>query len=273
VIGIGTITTEDELERAKSAGATFVVSPHTDVRLIERAKALGLIVIPGAMTPTEIMTARAAGADVVKLFPIATMGGPRFVEMIKGPLGDVPLWVSGGVGLDDIDAYVDAGVKLLGLTTALTGGLDGDLQLAAKARAAAAVRALVEAKEGHNVLTVRGPSSAVGMGRRELERLPQTEHTSLAGLVQGRRGEAVRIRTILSSAGIPTDARVKLRSQDGFERTVDAKSLYEGGYLQYANEGRRLDRTEGGPLRLFIVGGSEQCDNVKGLSVVCISDE
>jgi 2-dehydro-3-deoxyphosphogluconate aldolase / (4S)-4-hydroxy-2-oxoglutarate aldolase len=268
VIGVGTITKEEELVRAKSAGATFVVSPHTDERLIRRAKSLGLIAIPGAMTPTEIVAARDAGADVVKLFPIATIGGPRFVEMIRGPLGDIPLWVSGGVGLDDIDAYVDAGVKLLGLTSALSGGLIGDLAVAAKERAAAAVRALVEAKEGHSVLTVRGPSSAIGMGWRELHRLPETEHAALAGVVQGRQGEAVRIRTLLSSAGIPSDARVKLRSQDGFERTVDAKSLYDGGYVQYASEGRRLDRAQGGPLRLFIVGGAEQCDNVKALSQI-----
>src|SRR5687768_3446641 len=67
VIGVGTIKTEEELIRAKSAGATFVVSPHTDERLIAKARSLGLISIPGAMTPTEIMRARSAGADAVKL--------------------------------------------------------------------------------------------------------------------------------------------------------------------------------------------------------------
>jgi 2-dehydro-3-deoxyphosphogluconate aldolase/(4S)-4-hydroxy-2-oxoglutarate aldolase len=268
VVGVGTIKTEEELTRAQACGATFVVSPHTDERLIRRAKSLGLIAIPGAMTPTEILTARNAGADVVKLFPIDTMGGPRFVEMMRGPLPEVPFWVSGGVAFDDIESYVEAGVKLIGLTSALTGGLVGDPQAAARARAERAVEALVEAKEGGARLTVRGPSAAIEMGWRELGRLPQTEHASLASVIAGRHGEAARVRTLLSSAGIPSDARVKIRSQDGFERTVDAKSLYDGGWVQFSTDGRRLERAQGGPLRLFIVGGSEQCDNVKALSQI-----
>jgi 2-dehydro-3-deoxyphosphogluconate aldolase/(4S)-4-hydroxy-2-oxoglutarate aldolase len=268
VIGVGTIKTEEELVRAKNAGATFVVSPHTDERLIAKARSLDLISIPGAMTPTEIMRARSAGADVVKLFPIASLGGARFLEMLRGPLDEIPFWVSGGVGFDDIESYVEAGAKLIGLTTVLTGGLIGDPMIAARERAERAVEALVEAKEGGARFTVRGPSSAIEMGWRDLRKLPATEHAELSTVIQGRLGEAARIRTLLSSAGIPSDAKVTVRSQDGFERTVDARSLYEGGWVQYSSEGRRLERAQGGPLRLFIVGGAEQCDNVKALSQI-----
>lgn len=271
VVGVGTITSEEQVERAKAAGAAFVVSPHTDQSLIQAAKSHGLISIPGAMTPTEILAARSYGADAVKLFPISTMGGPRFVELIRGPLPDVPLWVSGGVALAEVESYVEAGVKLIGLTSALTGGLIGDPKSAARERAQRAVEALVEAKEGGSrltILTIRGPTSAIAMGWRDLRKLPETEQTSLGSLIQGRQGEAARLRTLLFSAGIPSDARVRVRSLDGFERTVEAESLYTGGFVQYAREGRRLERAEGGPLRLFILGGAEQCDNVKGLSQI-----
>jgi 2-dehydro-3-deoxyphosphogluconate aldolase/(4S)-4-hydroxy-2-oxoglutarate aldolase len=268
VIGAGTIKTEEELDRAKAAGASFIVSPHTDVRLIQRARSLGLIAIPGAMTPTEILTARAAGADVVKLFPIAPLGGARFVELMRGPLPEVPFWVSGGVGFDDIESYVEAGARLIGLTSALSGGLTGDVAAGARERAAKAVEALVDAKEGGWRLTVRGPAAVIELGWRDLSKLPESERASLSSVISGRHGEAARVRTLLSSAGIPSDARVKVRSQDGFERTVAAKSLYEGGFVQFASDGRRLERAQGGPLRLFIVGGAEQCDNVKALSQI-----
>lgn len=268
LVGVGTVTTAAELERAKAAGACFVVSPHTDPELIRHARSLGLITIPGAMTPTEILTARAAGADVVKLFPIATMGGARFVQLIRGPLGEVPLWVSGGVALEEIESYVEAGVTLIGLTSALTAGLSNDVRAGARERAQQAVEALVSAKEGRSILTVRGPSASVDFGWRDFGELPATEHAVMEALVRGRRGEAVRLRTLLSSAGVPPDARLKIRSQDGFERTVAAKSLYDGGWVQYSTDGRRLDRAQGGPLRLFIVGGGEQCDNVKALSQI-----
>ncbi len=268
VIGVGTVKTEDEVARAHAAGARFVVSPHTDEALIRRARALGLVSIPGAMTPTEILRARAAGADLVKLFPIATLGGARFVELIRGPLGEVPLWVSGGVGLEDIELYVDAGVTLIGLTSALTARLGDDARAGAARRGARAVAALIQAKEGGSLLTILGPTVKVQTGWHELRRLPESERTALDAVVPGRQGDAARLRTLLSSAGIPSDAQVKIRSQDGFERTVDAKALYDGGWVQYAAPGGRLDRGAGGPLRLFIVGAADQCDNVKAVSQI-----
>lgn len=265
VVGVGTVRTIDHVNQAKQAGATFVVSPHTDPRLIEHARKLGLVTIPGAMTPTEILTAREAGADVVKLFPIDTLGGARFVQLVRGPLADVPLWVSGGVRTDDIEDFLDAGVSLIGLTSALTGDLPEDVVAGTRLRTAQALEALVDAKEGGRILTVCGPNE-VSVGLKELRRLPGSEHASLASLVEGRRGHAVRIRMLLSSANISASGTVRVRSQDGFERTVEAKALYEGGFVQYAADGQPLPRDRGGPLRLFIIGGGDQCDNVKGLS-------
>jgi 2-dehydro-3-deoxyphosphogluconate aldolase/(4S)-4-hydroxy-2-oxoglutarate aldolase len=73
----------------------------------------------GALTPTEIYQARLAGAALVKVFPIAPVGGPRYIEALNGPLGGVPFWVSGGVPVEDVGAYLRLGVKVVGLTAAL----------------------------------------------------------------------------------------------------------------------------------------------------------
>jgi 2-dehydro-3-deoxyphosphogluconate aldolase/(4S)-4-hydroxy-2-oxoglutarate aldolase len=140
VAGVGTVTEVAHVEAAVAAGARFVVSPHTDAAIIRAAKSAGLVSIPGAMTPTEILAAVAAGADVVKLFPIATLGGPRFLELIRGPLPHVRFWVSGGVRIDEIDAYLTKGAALIGLTSALAEpGID---TRAIGARAEAALSAL-----------------------------------------------------------------------------------------------------------------------------------
>jgi 2-dehydro-3-deoxyphosphogluconate aldolase/(4S)-4-hydroxy-2-oxoglutarate aldolase len=78
-----------------------------------------ILCVLGALTPTEIYAARLAGAAVVKVFPIAPVGGPRYIESLNGPLGGVPFWVSGGVAIDDIGPYLRLGVKAVGLTSAL----------------------------------------------------------------------------------------------------------------------------------------------------------
>ena len=73
----------------------------------------------GALTPTEIYQARLAGAVLVKVFPIGPVGGPEYVKALAGPMGGVPLWVSGGVPIEDIGAYLRLGVRAIGLTTSL----------------------------------------------------------------------------------------------------------------------------------------------------------
>lgn len=119
VLGVGTIRTRKDLSRAVEAGARFLVSPHTDPTIIRETKDVGCVSIPGAMTPTEVLAARKAGADVVKIFPISAVGGPRYLRQLRGPIPDVPLWVSGTVALDEIEGYLEEGVSLVGLTSAL----------------------------------------------------------------------------------------------------------------------------------------------------------
>jgi 2-dehydro-3-deoxyphosphogluconate aldolase/(4S)-4-hydroxy-2-oxoglutarate aldolase len=73
----------------------------------------------GALTPTEIYQARLAGAALVKVFPVGPVGGPEYVKALNGPMGGVPFWVSGGVPIEDIGAYLRLGVRAIGLTASL----------------------------------------------------------------------------------------------------------------------------------------------------------
>lgn len=265
-LGIGTIRSVEEVERAKKANARFVVSPHVDPAIVKRAGELDLVSIPGAMTPTEMLRARAAGADVVKIFPIDAVGGPTFVQRVRGPLPDVPLWVSGNVSIDQIDAYVDAGVSLVGLTSALTADLPDPIEASVRARAASAVAAVAKARGGRTLLTIQLGSRNVAIGMKELRRLPGSEHVPLETVVTGRRGHAVRIRVLLEHALVPKTGEAEVVSGDGFSRTMDLDALYAGGFLHYATDGHALRSDEGGPLRLYVVGADSHCDNVKGLA-------
>ena len=269
VLGIGTVRTLEQLEAAAQAGARFVVSPHTDVRLIEAAARMDIAVIPGGLTPTEIVTAAEAGADFVKVFPISAVGGPAYLRYVRGPLPDINYWVSGQVALEDIGDYLGAGAQLVGLTSALTGGLPEDAAAfdeTVRQRASTALKAVHDFRDGAALLKMVVGSSHFDIGMKALRKLPGAEHTRLEALIPGRRGHAVRLRVLLQSAGIPAETIVRLVSQDGFERTVTASTLYEGGLLHYATDGHALGKDQGGPLRLYIVQGNDQCDNVKGLT-------
>ena len=117
-IGAGTVLTAEQLRMTCAAGGTFVVSPHTDPCLIETAKALGLMSVPGAMTPSEIVAAHKAGADYVKLFPVSALG-PDFIRRMQGPLPHIRLLAVSGVGLGDIPAYLEAGAAGFGIGSAI----------------------------------------------------------------------------------------------------------------------------------------------------------
>lgn len=118
-VGIGTVTEPPQVEAAAAAGAAFVVTPVLVPDVAAAASRAGILCVLGALTPTEIFQARQAGAGLVKVFPIAAVGGARYVELVTAPLGPIPLWVSGGVEIDDVPAYLRAGVKAVGLTTAV----------------------------------------------------------------------------------------------------------------------------------------------------------
>jgi 2-dehydro-3-deoxyphosphogluconate aldolase / (4S)-4-hydroxy-2-oxoglutarate aldolase len=145
-LGVGTVLTADDVDRAVDAGARFVVSPSVVPPVIEAAVRRGIASYPGAFTPTEIHTAWTAGASAVKLFPGGTLG-PGYLKAVRAPLPDIPLVPTGGVAIEAVDAWLDAGAVAVGLGSPLIGDAmapDGDLDgLAERARA---VCAAVEAR-------------------------------------------------------------------------------------------------------------------------------
>ncbi|HKC18423.1 MAG TPA: hypothetical protein VKE27_02215 [Candidatus Dormibacteraeota bacterium] len=118
-IGVGTVWDPGAVKEAKAAGASFVVTPVVLPEVADACRKEDMLCVLGALTPTEIYQARLAGAGLVKVFPIAPVGGPRYVEALNGPLGGVPFWVSGGVAIEDVAAYLRLGVKVVGLTASL----------------------------------------------------------------------------------------------------------------------------------------------------------
>jgi len=136
-VGAGTVLANEEAEEAIGTGAQFIVSPSLELNLIPICHEANVPCIPGAATPTEILAAARAKADLVKIFPADTIGGPDFVRQMSGPFPNIRFMVSGGVSLTNIKEYVQAGVTgiCLGsayLTSTLAqkghAGLVGELQ-------------------------------------------------------------------------------------------------------------------------------------------------
>lgn len=107
-LGCGTVLTVEMADAAARAGAEFLVAPNTDAAIIERAHRNGLPMIPGAFTPTEIVAARNAGADLVKIFPVAP-GEEAYVKNVMSPLSHIPFIVTGGVNPDTIRSMLATG--------------------------------------------------------------------------------------------------------------------------------------------------------------------
>lgn len=118
VLGAGTVLDPETARIALLSGAEFIVSPTLNLHVIEMCKRYGKLVFPGAFTPTEILTAWEAGADVVKVFP-ADVGGPNYFRAIHGPLPSVRLMPTGGVDLTTAADFIRAGACALGVGTAL----------------------------------------------------------------------------------------------------------------------------------------------------------
>lgn len=114
-IGTGTILTEDELRQAIDVGAKFVFSPHTNGKIIDQAVAAQVAVIPGALTPTEIITAWQRGATAVKIFPVSSCGGYQYLQQLRPVLTDIPLIPTGGVTLQNAGDFLQAGAIAVGL--------------------------------------------------------------------------------------------------------------------------------------------------------------
>ena len=119
-VGVGTILTAEQVRASADAGARFVVSPGLVPEVIEAAHERGVEPMPGVFTPTELIRAIAAGGRVVKVFP-ASCGGPGFLRALRGPFPDVPLVPTGGVRIDEIPAYLEAGATAVAVGSELVG--------------------------------------------------------------------------------------------------------------------------------------------------------
>ena len=118
LIGVGSVLDSETARAAMLAGAEFVVSPVTKPEVIEICNRYGKVVIPGAFTPTEILTAWELGADYVKVFP-STGVGPSYIKDIKAPLPQIPLIPTGGISADNAAEYISAGATALGVGSSL----------------------------------------------------------------------------------------------------------------------------------------------------------
>lgn len=147
-VGVGTVWDPGAVAEARDAGAAFVVTPVVLAEVADACRQHDMLCVLGALTPTEIYQARLAGAQLVKVFPIAPVGGTEYVRALNGPMSGVPFWVSGGVEIDRIQEYLKLGVKVVGLTGALFPApavAEGDMETirqnaARAAQAAAAAR-------------------------------------------------------------------------------------------------------------------------------------
>ena len=108
-VGCGTALSVHEVSAAHEAGAGLVISPDVNLEVIRRARELGMVSMPGALTPTEIVTAWNAGADIVKLFPAGELG-VGYIKAVRGPLKHIPMSAVGGVKPDNVRDFLNAGV-------------------------------------------------------------------------------------------------------------------------------------------------------------------
>jgi 2-dehydro-3-deoxyphosphogluconate aldolase / (4S)-4-hydroxy-2-oxoglutarate aldolase len=114
LVGAGTVLEPDQAKQAVDAGAKFIVSPETNPAVIETALDLGVVPVPGAFTPTEIMQAYRAGARLIKLFP-AIHGGPNYLKLIRGPLDHIEFVVTGGIDASNARLFLSAGAAAVGV--------------------------------------------------------------------------------------------------------------------------------------------------------------
>jgi 2-dehydro-3-deoxyphosphogluconate aldolase/(4S)-4-hydroxy-2-oxoglutarate aldolase len=122
LVGAGTVLDAETARRCLDAGAQFLVSPGLNRDVVQLALREGRVVMPGALTPTEVIAAWNMGADFVKVFPCGQVGGPKYIKALKGPLPQVPLVPTGGVNLDTAAEFIHAGAAALGIGGELVSG-------------------------------------------------------------------------------------------------------------------------------------------------------
>ncbi len=116
-IGAGTLLNLEQQRKAIASGAQFLFTPHTDIAMIEQSG--DIPIIPGALSPTEIVTAWNAGASCVKVFPVQAVGGASYIKGLQAPLGHIPLIPTGGVTVDNAKGFLLAGAIAIGLSREL----------------------------------------------------------------------------------------------------------------------------------------------------------
>ena len=114
LVGAGTVTTPELVEMAANAGAKYIISPDTNVEVIKKTRELGLVSMPGALTPTEVLQAHYAGADFVKLFPVGNLGA-SYIKALCAPISHVKMLGVGGVNEDNVAEFLKAGVYGVGV--------------------------------------------------------------------------------------------------------------------------------------------------------------
>ena len=118
-VGAGSVPDLARLEQALDAGAAFVVGPNGERELADRCLDAGVAYVPGCLSPSEVVRAQAWGCELVKVFPVAAVGGPAYVRALRGPLPNAQLVATGGVGIDDAAEYLRAGAACVGLGSEL----------------------------------------------------------------------------------------------------------------------------------------------------------
>jgi 2-dehydro-3-deoxyphosphogluconate aldolase/(4S)-4-hydroxy-2-oxoglutarate aldolase len=115
LVGAGTLFRVDTARRCLDAGAAFLTTPGLDLEIVNFALGRGVVVFPGALTPTEVMAAWKAGSDFVKVFPCFANGGPSYIQALKAPFSEVPMIASGGVNQTNAMDFIRAGAVALGI--------------------------------------------------------------------------------------------------------------------------------------------------------------
>ncbi len=115
LLGAGTVLDAETARSCMLAGANFFVTPSLNLQTIEMAKRYSKAIFPGALTPTEILTAWEAGADAVKVFPCNAVGGPSYIKALKGPFPQIEVVPTGGVNLETVGAFLQAGACAVGV--------------------------------------------------------------------------------------------------------------------------------------------------------------
>ena len=118
-IGTGTVLSLSDMRNAIACGAEYIFTPHVDLSLIQAANSAAIPIVPGALTPTETISAWHSGATAVKVFPIQAVGGVDYLKVLQGPIGQIPLIPTGGVTIANAADFIAAGAVAVGIAGSL----------------------------------------------------------------------------------------------------------------------------------------------------------